>query len=58
VAKIEPKTDAADQPPSDEQIQSIPRAEQVARNTKIGMVFLALGTAAGLIWFCFHYGMF
>jgi len=29
---------------------------RIARNTKMGMIFLALGSAAGLIWFCFHYG--
>jgi hypothetical protein len=34
------------------------RRLRIERNTKAGMMFLAFGSAAGLIWFCLHYGMF
>ncbi|KAI6180484.1 Mitochondrial import inner membrane translocase subunit TIM50 [Aphelenchoides besseyi] len=32
------------------------RKQRIARTTKLGNLFLAIGTAAGLIWFCIHYG--
>jgi hypothetical protein len=39
---------------------NLPEAEKkklrINRNTAMGMVFLAVGTAAGMIWFCIHYG--
>ncbi|KAI6222933.1 Mitochondrial import inner membrane translocase subunit TIM50 [Aphelenchoides fujianensis] len=32
------------------------KKQRIARNTKLGIYFLAISTAAGLVWFCIHYG--
>ncbi|KAI6231557.1 Mitochondrial import inner membrane translocase subunit TIM50 [Aphelenchoides besseyi] len=41
---------------NEEENATAEKLRKTARNTRTGLMFLGLGTAAGLVWFCFHYG--